>query len=147
MRPNRLRQLLKTDRPSIGTHIHTTWPSMMEVIGHTGVYDYVEFVAEYGPFDLHDLDNLCRAAELHNLSSMIKVDQEPRGFLAQRAIGSGFQSVLFGVPPRAEIGSPEQAKYYIDLGVKHFCIGTDVHILYSWWKNNGDELRRVVERS
>ena len=75
MRPNRLRQLLKTDRPSIGTHIHATWPSMMEVIGHTGVYDYVEFVAEYGPFDLHDLDNLCRAAELHNLSSMIKVDQ------------------------------------------------------------------------
>ena len=93
MRPNRLRQLLKTDRPSIGTHIHTTWPSMMEVIGHTGVYDYVEFVAEYGPFDLHDLDNLCRAAELHNLSSMIKVDQEPRGYLAQRAIGAGFQSV------------------------------------------------------
>ena len=95
MRPNRLRQLLKTDRPSIGTHIHATWPAMMEVIGHTGVYDYVEFVAEYGPFDLHDLDNLCRAAELHNLSSMIKVDQEPRGFIAQRAIGSGFQSVLF----------------------------------------------------
>src|SRR6266542_3769396 len=50
---------------------------------------------EYAPYDLHDLDNLCRAAELYDLGMMIKVDQEPRGFLAQRAIGSGFQSVLF----------------------------------------------------
>jgi 4-hydroxy-2-oxoheptanedioate aldolase len=30
----------------------------VEAIGHTGLYDYVEFVGEYGPFDLHDLDNL-----------------------------------------------------------------------------------------
>ena len=29
------------------------------------------------------------------MSAMIKVDQEPRGFLAQRAIGAGFHSVLF----------------------------------------------------
>ena len=41
------------------------------------------------------LDDFCRAAELHNLGAMIKVDQEPRGFITQRAIGSGFQSVLF----------------------------------------------------
>ena len=92
---NKLRELLDNDQPTLGTHIHTTWPSIVEAIGHTGLYDYVEFVAEYGPFDLHDLDNLCRAAELHDLSSMIKVDQEPRGFIAQRAIGSGFQSVLY----------------------------------------------------
>src|SRR6516165_2642007 len=95
MRPNKLRELLKADKPTLATHIHTTWPSVIEAIGHTGVYDYVEFVGEYGPYDLHDLDNMCRAAELYDMSMMIKVDQEPRGFLAQRAIGSGFHSVLF----------------------------------------------------
>ena len=95
MRPNKLRALLKADKPTLATHIHTTWPSVIEAIGHTGVYDYVEFVGEYGPYDLHDLDNMCRAAELYDMSMMIKVDQEPRGFLAQRAIGSGFHSVLF----------------------------------------------------
>ena len=47
------------------------------------------------PFDLHDLDNLARTAELHDLSTMIKVDQENRGYIAQRAIGSGFTSILF----------------------------------------------------
>src|SRR5207247_4725806 len=57
--------------------------------------DYVEFVGEYGPFDLHDLDNLARAGDIYNMSMQLKVDQEPRGFLAQRAIGSGFHSILF----------------------------------------------------
>ena len=95
MRRNKLRELLNADQPSLGTHVHSTWPSVIEALGHTGMYDYVEFVAEYGPFDLHDFDHLARAAELHDLGAMVKVDQEPRGFIAQRAIGSGFQSVLF----------------------------------------------------
>ena len=259
MRANKFRELLKADKPTIGTHIHTTWPSIVEAIGHTGTYDYVEFVAEYGPFDLYAFDDMCRAAELHDMSMMVKVDQEPRGFIAQRAIGSGFQSVLFsdcrsadevrecvaiarpetpedggtygvatrrftymgyggsmdyvralrdvvvvvmiekdgavqnleevlsvpgvdmiqwggsdysmsvgragqrgsaeikaverkvietslkmGVPPRAEINTADQAKYYLDMGVRHFCIGTDVNILYDWWKAHGDSVRKAV---
>lgn len=260
MRANTFRERLNAGQPTVATHIHTTWPSVIEAIGHTGLYDYVEFVGEYGPYDLHDLDNMCRAAELYGMGSMIKIDQEPRGFLASRAIGSGFQSVLFsdcrtaaearecvrivrpetpeddgtygvatrrftymgyggspeyvqalrdivvvlmiekrgavehleeileikgvdmiqwggsdysmsvgkagqrnspeikavekqvietglrmGVPPRAEINTADQAKYYLDLGVRHFCIGTDVNILFNWWKEHGDELRKAVE--
>ena len=75
MRHNKLRELLRADRPTIGTHVHSSWPSVTEIVGHTGMFDYVEFVSEYAPFDLHGLDNICRAAELHGLSSMIKVDQ------------------------------------------------------------------------
>ena len=89
MRPNKLREKLNAGEPTLGTHIHTTWPSIVEALGHTGAYDYVEFVAEYGPFDLHDLDNLARAAELWDLGTMIKVDAENRAYVAQRAIGSG----------------------------------------------------------
>jgi 4-hydroxy-2-oxoheptanedioate aldolase len=259
MKPNKLRELLNADQPTVGTHIHSTWPSIVEVVGHTGMFDYVEFVAEYAPFDLYALDNLCRAAELSGMSTMIKVDQEPRRFQAQRAIGAGFQSVLFadcrtvddarecvravrpdtpqdsgihgaamrrstymryagtdayvqalndvvvvlmiekkgavehleeildlggidmiqwgpsdycmsvgrpgdrhhpdikaierqvietslkmGVAPRAEINSPDQAKYYLDLGVRHFCIATDILILYNWLKENGEELRKAI---
>ncbi|MBI4640888.1 MAG: 2,4-dihydroxyhept-2-ene-1,7-dioic acid aldolase [Candidatus Tectomicrobia bacterium] len=259
MRRNKFRELLNAGQPTVGTHVHSTWPSIVEAIGHTGMYDYVEFVAEYGPFDLYSLDNFCRAVELFDMSAMIKVDQEPRGFLAQRGIGSGFQSVLFadcrsvedvqqcvrivrpdtledggiygvatrrfsymgyggspeyvqalrdvvvaimiekqsavdqleeilsvkgvdmiqwgpadysmnigrggernapeikaterkvietclrmGVPPRAEIGSVDQAKYYLDMGVHHFCIGTDISILHNWWKANGDGLRKAI---
>jgi 4-hydroxy-2-oxoheptanedioate aldolase len=259
MRENKLRKLLDAGKPTLGTHLHSTWPSVVEAVGHTGVFDYVEFVAEYVPFDLYDLDNLCRAAELHGLGSMIKLDAEPRAFFAQRAIGSGFQSVLFadcrsaddarecvravrpetpedggchgvatrrlsymgyggspeyvqalrdvvvvlmiekrpavdrleeilavggvdmvqwgpadysvsigkpgtrgseeikaverrvietslrlGIPPRAEILHPDQAKYYLDLGVRHFCMNTDLLILYNWWKDQGAALREMV---
>lgn len=95
MRENKLRKMLDADQPTICARINTVWPDVVELIGLTGAYDYVEFAAEYGPFTLHDLDNFCRAAELYDLSTMIKVDQEPKLYQAQRAIGAGFQSVLF----------------------------------------------------
>jgi 4-hydroxy-2-oxoheptanedioate aldolase len=49
-----------------------------------------------------------------------------------------------GVAPRAEIKSVDQAKYYLDLGVRHFSLSTDIVILFNWLKENGDNLRKVV---
>ncbi len=260
MKKNKLRELLKSGKPTIGTHIHSTWPSVIEAIGHTGVYDYAEFVAEYAPYTLHDLDNMARAAELHDLSLMIKLDQDAQQVVTQHAIGSGFHSVLFvdvrtpddvraavrsvrpetpedggrhgvatrritymgygggqeyvqalrdvvigimiekreavenldemlavpgidfvqwgpadysmstghagerghpdvaaaqkkvfetclakGIPPRAEIGGPDDAKRFLDMGVRHFCMNTDISILFNWWRQNGRSLRELVE--
>ena len=260
MKSNKLREKLQAGKPTLGTHIHNSWPTIVEVAGHVGLFDYIEFEAEYAPYDLHGLDNFCRAAELYGMSSMIKVDQEPRTFLAQKAIGSGFQSVLFadcrsvadvkaciqavrpdtpddkgihgvgmrrfsymsyggtpeyvqalndivvavmieketaveqleeilalegidmvqwgpadysmsigkpgtwpspelreveryvietshraGIPARAEISSPDQAPYYLEMGVKHFALGTDVAIYFNWLKQNGGELRELME--
>ena len=68
---------------------------MVEAIGHTGIYDYVEFVAEYGSFDLHDLDNLCRAAELHNMGTIDQGGSESPGVSGAARDGAGFSSVLF----------------------------------------------------
>jgi 2-keto-3-deoxy-L-rhamnonate aldolase RhmA len=110
MKPNTLRQLLNENKPTIGTRVMSTWPSMVEVLGHTGMFDYVEFLSEYAPYDLYALDDFCRAAELYNLSTMIKIDQEPRGFLAQRGIGAGFQSVLF-----ADCRTAEDAKKCVEV--------------------------------
>jgi 4-hydroxy-2-oxoheptanedioate aldolase len=255
-----MRQLLQSGANSLGTHLLSAWPSMVEVVGHTGMYDYVEFVAEYAPFDLFGLENICRAAELHGLGSMIKIDQEPRRFLAQRAIGSGFEAVLFadvrdaadavecvravrpetpedggthgvaarriafmrqgdtpqyvqalrdvvvvlmiekesavskleeilavpgidmiqwgpadycmtigkpgtrrtpevraverrvietclkmGIPPRAEIQTSADAPFYLDLGVRHFSIGTDIQIIFDWLREQGTALRSAAK--
>ena len=262
MKRNKMRDLLDAGQPTLGTHLHSSWPSVVEAVGHTGTYDYVEFVSEYSPYDLYALENYCRAAELFELSTMIKIDQEPRRFLAQRAIGAGFDSVLFadcrnsddarecvkavrpetpedggvhgvgvrrrfymssagmpeyvqalreivvvlmiekegavhdleeilsiegidmiqwgpadyclsigrpgawhdpdvkaverqvietslrmGVQPRAEISEPEEAGYYLDLGVRHFCMASDLTILHDWLKEKGDSLRQAVVAS
>ncbi len=95
MRHNHLRALLTAGKPSVGTHLLSTWPTLVELVGQAGNYDYVEFTAEYAPFDLHELDNLGRALELMGLAGMIKVEQTQWTHQAMRAIGSGFQSVLF----------------------------------------------------
>ena len=105
MKPNLLRQKLNAGLPTLGTRLHNVWPSIVEAVGHTGVYDYVEFLAEYAPFDLPSLDNFCRAVELFEMSSIIKIDPEPRAYLAQRGIGAGFQGVLF-----ADVRTAEDAR-------------------------------------
>ncbi len=263
MRRNRLRELLDADQPSLGTHLHSSWPSIVELVGHSGMFDYVEFVAEYAPYDLYALENLGRAVDLFpHLSAMMKIEQEPRTYLTVRAIGSGIQNLLFadprtvqdveecvravradaphakgrhgvgmrrdvgfvleggspafvqalddavvalmiekqtavedleallavpgvdmvqfgpadysmslgltgqfdhprvreaeryvietalklGIAPRAEIAKPEEARRYLDMGVKHFCIGTDVSILFQWFVQNGKAMRSVLGR-
>ncbi len=266
MRPNRLRQLLDAGKPSLGTHILSTWPTLVELVGQTGHYDYVEFTAEYAPFTLHDLDNLGRAFELAGIGGMIKVEQRQWTHQAMRAIGSGFQAILFadvrtvtdahecvaavraetprpkhgrgllgvglrrdvglfrevgsqayvealdqvvvvlmvekrqcvedleailavpgvdmvqfgsadyamsiglagqwthpevrkaerhtietalkmGIQPRVEIAEPGEAAPYLEMGVKHFCLGWDVGVLTSYWRDQGAAMQALLQGS
>src|SRR3954453_2449178 len=106
MRNNYLRQLLNENKPTLGTHANMDNPTIIELIGHSGQFDYVEFVAEYGPYDLRSLENLGRAIDLFpNFSGMIKVEQEPRTFITVRSIGSGIQNLLY-----ADMRTPDGAK-------------------------------------
>ncbi len=109
MSRNPLREALNAGKPTVGTHILSAWPTLVELIGHSKQYDYVEFTAEYAPFTMHDLDNLGRSFELMGMSGMIKIEQTQYTHQAMRAIGSGFQSVLF-----ADIRSVEDAKAAVD---------------------------------
>lgn len=109
MRKNILREKLTAGLPSVGTHVLSTWPTIIELAGQSGFYDYVEFTGEYTPFTMHDLDNLGRAFEVAGLGGMLKIEQTQYTHQAMRAIGSGFQSVLF-----ADIRSVEDAKAAVD---------------------------------
>lgn len=261
MRRNRLRELLDEGKPTLGTRVITPWAGVLEVIGHSGAFDYIEYVGEYSPFSLELLDNLGRAIELFpDMSSMIKVEEQARGFIATRAIDAGIQNVLFtdcrsaaevrecirlvrpetpeasgnhgcgmrrnvgyilegcseawvkalnevviafmiekrgaienleeilsvkgldmvqfgpgdysisigkpgqmrspemkkveremiklalnkGVAPRVEIASFEQAKEYFEIGVRHFCIGTDLATLCQWCRRQADEMKSLI---
>lgn len=263
MKYNKLREILNKGQSSIATRIESTWPTIVEIVGSTGCYDYVEFVAEYAPYSLADFENICRASELHNMSSMIKVDFQNRSYVAQKAMASGFQAVLlvdhktpeevkesihvlkpdtlsdmgrfgypnsrwigyqphnsqmdyaqmvrdtvialmiekkeamenieeicsiegvdmvqfgpsdysmsmgwnmsehleeckaaerkmietaikYGVQPRCEINTAEEADYYRNLGVKHFCLGDELRNNTNYWTNTGKALRALVEQN
>ena len=50
-----------------------------------------------------------------------------------------------GLHPRVELRDPSQAGKYLDMGVKHFCIGWDVRILADWWDSKGAEMRGLLD--
>lgn len=68
MKENKLRYHLEHDRRccplDYGVHSHFSG----KTIGATGTFDYVEFVAEYAPYDFTDLPNMARAAELNDMA-------------------------------------------------------------------------------
>ena len=49
-----------------------------------------------------------------------------------------------GVQPRVEIGSFEQAKEYIDMGVRHFCIGFDLTVFYQWCRQQAEGMQELI---
>lgn len=96
MKKNMLRELLDAGKPTIGTHMVSVSPQIVEVIGLSGAFDYIELSGEYAAWGLSDLENFARAVELFpQMSSMMKVEQEPRIFITTRSLGAGIQNVLF----------------------------------------------------
>ncbi len=55
------------------------------------------------------------------------------------------KSLEYGVQPRIEIGAVEQAKRYLDLGVRHFCIGWDRFLYQAAIRQLGEGMRRLLE--
>jgi 4-hydroxy-2-oxoheptanedioate aldolase len=93
---NVLRERLDEGKPTIGTHLMSVWPAMVEIVGYTGAMDYIEFSGEDAPYDLTSLENFARAVDLFDhMTSMMKIEQVPKEFLAGRANGAGIQNLLF----------------------------------------------------
>ena len=96
MRENRLRVLLDQGEPTFGTRVQSAWPTATELVGRSGQFDYVEFLAEYAPYDLHALDNMGRAIELSpDFCGLIKMERSAQWHLAVRAMSAGIQNLLF----------------------------------------------------
>ncbi len=109
MKLNKIREILDNGGTSVNTRIWSTWPTFLEAAASTGSFDYFEFLAEYAPFTLYDLENFARTCEMHDTGSMIKVDYQNRFFVAQKAAACGFQAILF-----TDHETPDQVKETIE---------------------------------
>lgn len=110
MKLNKMREIMDSNGTSVNTRIWSTWPTIVEAAASTGNFDYFEFLAEYAPFSLNDLENFARTCELYNTGSMIKVDFQNRAYVAQKAAAVGFQAILF-----TDHETPEQVRESIKL--------------------------------
>ena len=86
MKENVVRKHIANGIPTVSTRMWSAWAFYTEMVGITGNFDYVEFVAEYSPFTEFDLENIARAAELHGMGSMIKVDFQNRGYIDRKSV-------------------------------------------------------------
>jgi 4-hydroxy-2-oxoheptanedioate aldolase len=108
---NILRKRLNEGKPTLGTHVITPWPGMFEVIGNSGIFDYIEYVSEYSTWTLPLFDEIGRTMELFpNMAIMIKTEEQARGMVVTRAIDAGFQSVIF-----TDIRTPQDVRDSIRL--------------------------------
>jgi 4-hydroxy-2-oxoheptanedioate aldolase len=48
-----------------------------------------------------------------------------------------------GVHPRVEIGSFEEAQDYLDMGVRHFCVGDDLSTIFEYTKHHGEKMKSL----
>lgn len=56
-----------------------------------------------------------------------------------------FETALkHGVQPRAHIDSADEMKYYLDMGVRHFCVGDQMKILKNYWSAQGAEIQKIM---
>ena len=102
MERNRVREIFNSDELLLDTRMHSPWANEIDMIGCTAL-NTVQVVAEYGALETLDFENLCRAAEANNLGKIIKIDSAGQELRVQRAIGAGFEAVVFvDVHDRAE---------------------------------------------
>lgn len=53
-----------------------------------------------------------------------------------------------GIEPRVEMAFPDEAEIarYRDLGVKHFCCGPDVQVMYKYFQEEGAKFNSAMGR-
>ena len=52
-----------------------------------------------------------------------------------------------GVHPRVEIATFEQAEPYLEMGVRHFCLGWDLVALAAWSRQQSKGMRELLEKA
>ena len=55
-------------------------------------------------------------------------------------------ALKMGIAPRVEVSDFKDAGPYLELGVKHFCIGWDVDIIFKYCKEQGAAFAKALGR-
>ena len=57
------------------------------------------------------------------------------------------KALEYEIHPRIEIGAVDQARRYLDLGVRHFCIGWDRFIYRAAITQLGEGMQKLMEKA
>lgn len=92
IRPNAIAAAIASGIPARGFHMSVAVPAQIELLGGLG-FDFVFLDAEHGNFDLTAIENCCRAAELYDLTVVLRV-AACDGNLISQMLNAGVQGVV-----------------------------------------------------
>ena len=70
--PNRIKAAMRAGRKALGYNLSFPSPWVIDILGKLD-FDFVFIDGEHGPFDLTQLEDLCRTAERYNLTTIARV--------------------------------------------------------------------------
>src|SRR5262245_13815420 len=117
--PNRVKAPMQAGRKAYGYNLSFPSPWVIDILGSLD-FDFVFIDGEHGPFGLDQLEDLCRTAERHNLTTIARVP-DIGSSTTLRYLDRGIMGVL-GPHIATEAGArqPVRACYFGPLGERSF---------------------------
>ena len=91
MRQNTTKAKLKNGETVVGCFVRYAEPSLAEFVALQG-WDFLVFDGEHGPLEARDIEDLCRATDVHNVTPIARVPTNQQHILL-RFLDTGVQGV------------------------------------------------------
>lgn len=91
VRRNKIAQCIEEGRKAVGIRQRTPSPDAVEVCA--GEVDFVYLDCEHGYFELHDIRDICRSAELADVTVVARVPECDPGLIS-RFLNAGVQGII-----------------------------------------------------
>jgi len=91
LKKNNLKEVLKEGKNVFGPFMKFTDPAAVEIVGFAG-FDFVIIDAEHGPISMQNAQNMIRAAEIANITPVIRVANNDEALIL-RALDIGAQGI------------------------------------------------------
>src|ERR1700693_6174812 len=117
--PNRVKAAMRASRKAYGYNLSFPSPWVIDILGNVD-FDYVFIDGEHGPFGLDQLEDLCRTAEHHNVTTTSRVPDIGSSTIL-RYLDRGIMGILGPhIATEADARQLVRACYFGPLGERSF---------------------------
>ena len=148
---NKLKEAIEEKQCAIGTFLGAANPSIVEIMGYTGL-DFVVIDTEHGPYDTMPMSDLIQAAESKGISPLVRIADITHKEM-QRALDNGAEGIIIPCLKSiddfrtvVELGmtfttTPAEARMYIDKGFDAVAYSIDTIVIGQAYKSAVEQIR------
>lgn len=115
MHANKTKRKLQAGHPVLGAMLKIAEPALVELCGYAG-FDFVFIDGEHGPIGIESLVQMVRAAEIHDLTAVVRVPRNAPDVICQ-VLDIGAQGIVVpGVTTREDAEQAVRSAKYSPIG-------------------------------